>query len=345
MILPIGDYGRQNILFGQKDKDNQDKSAYRYDTLLDNNLVTRTRIGLEKTNKSFTIYPARGLKGSRNANFYEFLSMGVVPYLIGSATLIAVFNCKPFQHFDKSKAAKLGRPMALGVVLYGVFKELSKALITYPVKWKTGIDTELPYAKVNYLFDELHESQENNNDITSTEYHKIGESVDFPRWDLLYGDPAKGEKLNFRYDKIAKKNGLGEDLNDSDQEVKPIYKEVLVKSKLAKSISSFLWGAVGVALAFQSPMENYFKAATLKIWKPAKFFGQFRVFGSSFAAGLKELYNGAPNAETKIEKHAGKALLGLAALSTVLGLLNTIHITKKPKPVNVIDNTKESAAS
>ena len=49
----------------------------------------------------------------------------------------------------------------------------------------------------------------NGKDITSVEYHKVGESVDFTRWDQLYGDPQKGEKVNFRYDKIAKKKWFG----------------------------------------------------------------------------------------------------------------------------------------
>ena len=341
MILPIRDYSGKNINFvqGGINEDAKKSDPYDKDTLLENNLGTRARIGLEKTTKAFTVYPSRGLKGSRNSNFYEFLTMGVVPYLIGSGTLIAIFNAinKIFPHFSRTKAAKLGHPMAMGVVLYGIFKELSKTFITYPVKWKTGVDTEVPYAKVNYR---LQESE--NDDLTSTEYHKVGESVDFPRWDLLYGDTSKGESLNFRYDKIAKKNGLGENLNDSDQEVKPIYKEILVKSKLAKSISSYLWAAVGVGLAFQKPMAPYFKAATLKFWKPKAFFKQFKVFGKSFVRSCESLYKAAPGAENLFEKHAGKGLIGIAALATVWGILNTIHVTKKPKHSNVIDPSKES---
>lgn len=340
MILPIRDYSENCIKFGQNSVEPKKSEPYDKDTLLENNSIsTRSRISLEKTMKAFTVYPSRGLAGSKNSNFYEFLTMGIVPYLIGSATLIGVFNGtnKVFPHFSKTKAQKLGHPMALGVVLYGIFKQFSKNFITYPVKWKTGVDTELPYAKVNYR---LQESEKD--DLTSTEYHKIGESVDFPRWDLLYGDTSKGEELNYRFDKIAKKNGLGENLNDSDQEVKPIYKEILVKTKLAKSISSYLWAAVGVALAFQKPMEPYFKAATLKFWQPKEFFSQFKTFGECFIDSWKSLCKAAPNAENAFEKHAGKGLVGIAALATVLGVLNSIHITNKPKHVDVIDKNKES---
>lgn len=94
----------------------------------------------------------------------------------------------------------------------------------------TGIDIERPYAKVIYeLPDDI-----NDTDITSIEYHKVFESVEFPRWDLLYGDETKGEKRNYRYDRIAKRLGMGKDLKDSDQEVKSRIKEIIIKSSLAK---------------------------------------------------------------------------------------------------------------
>lgn len=360
MISPISNYSEKNLAFKSNKGEENNSASYDKDTLLKNNLSTRTRIGLEKFTKAFTVYPAKGLKGSKNSNFYEFLTMGTVPYVVGSITLMSIFNStnKYFQHSATAAANKLGNKMAMGVVLYCLFKNLSKSLITYPVKWKTGIDTELPYAKVNYL---LQENPDDCNNMTSIEYHKVGESVDFPRWDQLYGDPKKGEPINFRYDKIAKKNGLGENLNDSDQEVKPIYKEVLVKSKLAKSISSFLWAGVGVALAFQKPWEKYFKVATLKFWKTKEFGHSLKVLGKSFVESAKDLYNGssismikkadssvAPGLLAKLEKHSGKAFLGIAALSTILGLLNTLHITKKPtntSPDSVFDRNKESVVS
>ena len=199
----------------------------------------------------------------------------------------------------------------------------------------------LPYAKVNYLLPE----DEEDKDLTSTEYHKIGESVDFTRWDLLY-NTEKGEVLNARYDKIAKKNGLGSDLNDSDQDVKPIYKEVLIKSKLAKSISTFLWAATGVALAFQKPWENYFRVATLKFWKGKEFTHSLKVFGQSFIDSAKQLYKGSPGSFSVLERHSGKLMIGTALTSTVLGVLNTVHLTKKPSKIdNVFDKSKESVVS
>ena len=345
MISPISNFRENRLVTFKsepKEKTGAD-SAYDEDTLLNNNFATRTRIGLDKLTKAFTIYPAKGLKGSINSNFYEFLTLGQnVPFIIGSATLISIFNSvnKHFSHNAAIKAAKLGNKMALGVLLYALAKEASKILVTKPIQMITGIDTELPYAKVNYF---LQERPGVYDDLTSIEYHKVGESVDFPRWDLLYGDPKKGEARNFRYDKIAQKNGLGTDLNDSDQDVKPIYKEVLVKSKLAKSFSSFLWAVTAVALAFQKPWDDYFKAATLKVWKGKDFMHSLKVFGRSLVRSAKALYEGPVHSKSPITKHAGKALLGLAAITTVLGVANSVHLTQKPQKHNDVINPKKES--
>lgn len=339
MILPVGSNINSKVLFGEDNKEKQ--ISYDKDTLLKNNLSTRSRIALDKFAKSFTVYPAKGLSGSINSNFYEFLTMGIVPYIIGSLMLMAVFNTnKHFGVFEKLKASALGKKMALGVLLYGVLKGLSKSLVNIPVRLFTGVDTQLPYAKVNYQL----QDRPNSSDLTSIEYHKVGESVDFTRWDLLYGDHSNGTQ-NVVFDKIAKKNGLGEKLNDSDQEVKPIYKEILVKSSLARSISSYLWAACGVALAFQKPWEDYFKVATMKFWKPKKFIDSIKVFGNSFVESSKALYKGRSGAVSKIDKYSGKFLLAAASLSTILGVLNTLHLTKKPSKISgadVINPNKES---
>lgn len=345
MILPISKYNGKNLLtFGTNSKE-ENNVSYEHDTLLKNNFLTRTRIGLDKFTKAFTIYPAKGLAGSKNSNFYEFLTMGTVPYVIGSITLMSIFNSsnKFFNAFDKKNASKLGNKMALGVILYAAFKSISKYFITTPIKMLTGIDTELPYAKVNYL---LQENPDDYNNLTSIEYHKVGESVDFPRWDQLYGNPKKGEAINFRYDKIAKKNGLGSNLNDSDQDVKPLYKEVLVKTKLATSFSSFMWAATGVALAFQKPWEDYFKVATLKVWKPKEFAHSLKILGRSFVESAKELWHGNKESLSSIEKHSGKFMVGVALATTIFGILNTLNITKKPsKHHSVLDKHKESVVN
>ena len=338
MILPVQE-SRINSSFGRSVK----KEAPEHDMLLENNFSNRAMISLDKFTKAFTIYPARGLKGSINSDFYEFLTMGTVPYVIGSLTLMSVFNSanKFFNVAESSKASKIGKKMALGVLFYGIMKELSKKLINTPTKWITGVDTQIPYIKVNH---QLPENAEDT-DLTSFEYHKVGESVEFTRWDLLYGNPKDKKALNKKFDRIAKKNGLGENLNDSDQEVKPLYKEILVKSTLARSFSSYLWAATGVALAFQKPWEEFFNAATLKFWKTDEFKHTIELLGKSLKNSLKELYNGPHNAKTVFNKHSGKALIYTAAAVTLLGLLNIANVSKKPAKVqekDVMDKNKES---
>ncbi|MBQ3642371.1 hypothetical protein II906_10685 [bacterium] len=205
---------------------------------------------------AFTKYPVKGLKGSKNANFYEFLTMGVVPYLAGSAALMGVFNLARafFNTADAVPAAKLGNKMALGVALYGIAKTASKKLIENPVKRKFGIDVNMPYKKVIY---ELPEDG-NENDLVSHEYHKVYESVDFPRWDLLYNNPDFGEERNSYFDKIAKKMKIDKKgLEQSDQKVKPAIKEKLIQTKVFSTLSSYLWAATAVGVAMQSPWESF----------------------------------------------------------------------------------------
>lgn len=352
MILPVSTFRQNNIGFkaenysaaiSRTETDAGGAVGDEEDELLENKLSIRARIGMDKLVKAFTIYPAQGLKGSVNSNFYEFLTMGNVPFIIGSVMLMSVFNSatKYFNHNAVVKASKLGNKMALGVFFYAVFKDASKFLTTAPIKWITGIDTEIPYKKVTYNLREY--PGDDDKSLTSIEYHKVGESVDFPRWDQLYGNTKKGEARNFRYDKIAEKNGLGKDLNDSDQDVKPMYKEVLVKSKIAKSFSSFLWAVTGVALAFQKPWEGYFNTATLKFWKGKEFVHSLNVLGKTIKESVKDLCIGSPDAVSKIQKHSGKALLGAAVLTTVLGVANTVNLTRKPKTQQSrIDSKKES---
>lgn len=331
MILPVNNSNR-NINFSAGEN-KQKQLDYTKDTLLKNNLSTNTRIGFDKLTNAFTLYPAKGLKGSKNANFYEFLTMGTVPYLVGSAMLMAIFNFnKPFMPNSKMKSSALGQKMALGVLFYGMMKEISKSFITKPVKLMTGVDTQLPYAKVNY---ELPDSI-NDTDITSIEYHKVFESVEFPRWDLLYGDESKGEKRNKYYDKVAKKLGLGTDLNDSDQEVKPLIKEIVVKSNLARNISSYMWAACGVGLAFQKPWQKFFNVMCLKPWKPEEFKNSTVQFGKSLWESAKSFIMG-EKTNSVVNKHSGKVLVGAALLSSLLGVINVMSSSKKPSKLDSAD--------
>lgn len=335
MILPITNR-HSSLNFSAKEQNEENKLPYTHDTVLKNTFSNRLRIGVDKLTNAMTVYPAKGLSGSKNANFYEFLTMGMVPYLVGSGMLMAIFNYnKPFSPFDKKAASTLGRRLALGVVFYAAAKSLSKLLITQPVKWMTGVDTEQPYAKVQY---ELPESV-NDTDITSIEYHKVPESTEFVRWDLMYGPDDNAKTRNEPYDKIAKKLGLGSNLNDSDQEAKPRIREIVIKSATAKNIVSYLWAAIGVGVAMQECWDKFFNVATLKFWQGKKFAKSATTFVKTLGESVKEFYKGDKNC---MNKYAGKALLGAAVLGTAVGVANVMTSSNKPSKLDSADIIEKS---
>lgn len=88
-------------------KEKIDKS---HDHLLDGNIVNKTKANLYKVGQAFTTYPAKGLKGDQNSNFYEFLAMGIIPYVVGSLTMIGIFNAasSKFSPESKKAASKIG---------------------------------------------------------------------------------------------------------------------------------------------------------------------------------------------------------------------------------------------
>ncbi len=331
MVLSVHSVNSPNFCANDKAR-----KEYSRDTLLKNNPSTQLRIGVDKLTNAMTIYPAKGLKGSKNSNFYEFLTLGTVPYLIGSAAMIAVFNAanKFYPAFERSEASKIGRRMALGVVFYGLFKSISKAFITKPVAALTGVDTELPYARINHMLPE----HKNDTDVTSIEYHKVYESIEFPRWDLLYGDETKGQKINGYYDRVASKLGYGENLVDSDQEVKPRIKEIVAKSSAAKNISSYLWAATGVAVAFQEPWKEFLKDGTLKFWRGKDFLKSCKIFGRNFKDSFKSLVRGEGNGAGK---YAGKVLFFAALASSILGVANAVtHTPRRRELIAMGQNEK-----
>jgi len=129
--------------------------------------------------------------------------------------------------------------------------------------------------------------------------------------------------------------GLGKNLNDSDQEIKPKIKEMVVKASLAKNISSYLWAATGVALAVQKPWDKFFNVMTFNPMKKQQFVKSIKSFGTSFVESAKTLYKGEGHG---IKKHAGKILIGTAAISTVAGVINALNVNKSyANPSDVID--------
>ena len=79
--------------------------------ILPNTLKTRVLQKMDKTMNAVIEYPVKGLKGDINSDFYEFLSMGIIPYVAGSAMFMLMFNLLN-KHLTQ-KAALNGKKMAL----------------------------------------------------------------------------------------------------------------------------------------------------------------------------------------------------------------------------------------
>ena len=302
---------KNSYLVVQKDLDNEDHIIEKHPT-------TGIRITADKLVKDIFSYTGKGMTGSKNSNFYEFLSLGLVPNLTGSVMLILLTNAlnNKYGGRDSMFANMNGRKMAAGVVMYAIGKWIGNKLINKGVEATTGIDMEMPYKKI------VHELPDypGDTDTTSVEFHRVFESTDFPRWDLIN---KQGEHNNNRYeyyDKIANKMGYSEELNAPDQVVQPKIKEVLVKSTSAKALSSFVWAALGVAIAGQKPFEEFMN------FKQKPTFTQAvkelpRQTGKALKESIKSL------SKTKM----GKGLMIAAGASTVLSVWNAARTFKAPK--------------
>ena len=346
----------KTLSFGQKEKNDSSKALEEENKSHKDNVVLHktvfdpvkntVKIQADRLKNAFTKYPVKGFKGSKNANFYEFLTMGMVPYLIGSGMLMAVFTLasKFFDTPSSLNSLKANKKVALGVAAYGVMKTLSKKFIQIPVKLIRGVDENLAYEKTIYELPE----KGNENNLISKEYHKVFESVDFPRWDLLYNDKHYGDERTSYYKKIAKKFGFkDEELEQADQKVKPKIRETLIKTKLFSTLSSYFWAATGVALAMQKPFENViFNPITrLNQYKNYKetYTPFIKEFGSALVKSCKELVNNS----SKAAKIAGRGLLGCAIGLTLLGNFISIKDFNKDKgskthaSTSLIDESKE----
>ena len=302
---------KNSYLVVHKDLDNEDHIIKKRPT-------TGARIVADKFVNDVFSYAPKGMTGSKNSNFYEFLSLGLIPNLVGSASLILISNAlnNKFGGRDSLFANMNGRKMAAGVVLYAAGKWLGNKIINKGVKATTGVDMEMPYKKI------VHElpDYKGDPDTTSVEFHRVFESTDFPRWDLIN---KQGEHNNNRYeyyDKMAKKMGYTQELNASDQVVQPKIKEVLVKSTAAKSISSFVWAALGVAIAAQKPFEEF-----MNFRQKPTFTQAVKELPKQVAVTMKESVKSL--AKTKIAKGLKKG----AAATSILGIWNASKNFKAPK--------------
>ena len=324
--------------------------------ILPNTIKTRVLQKTDKTMNAVIEYPVKGLRGDVNSDFYEFLSMGIIPYVVGSAMFMLMFNLLS-KHLTP-KQALAGKKMGLGVVLYGLGKTLSNDLVTRPVYWSTGVDVELPYKNI---YCTLPTRPGANADVDHKhQQRKVYDSIEFFRKDLIAKHPEFGVPY---YNKIAKKIGLGDNLNDSVTETTPIIQSIVATTKTAKSLSSYAWAGVGVGLAVQNCWADFFKAFSDRpkyISKQgegflSKFGGKLKntgknalnltkTFGKTFGKACKTYWTGEAGTGGFM-KHAGKAWLLLTAALTIGTTANVIYKAKhmgKLANKDLIDRTEES---
>ena len=338
---------KQNEITKKPKKDDESE-------IVPNTLRTRVLQKYDKTLNAMTEYPVKGLKGDVNSDFYEFLSMGIIPYLVGSGMFIAMFNLVN-KHLTE-RASLRGKKMGLGVILYGLGKTLSNDLVTRPVAWSTGVDLELPYRNI-YCTLPTKPGAEAEIDHKHQQ-RKVYDSIEFFRKDLIAKHPDYGVKY---YDGIAKKLGMGENLNDSVTETTPIIQSIVASTKTAKSLSSYCWGAAGVCLAAQDDWADFFKALSDRPKYIAKdgegFFSKAGgklsntakniykltgTFAKTFGKACKSLWVGKSNG---FMKHAGKAWLLFTTALTIGTTYNAIHRAKQMGKLankDLIDRTQES---
>lgn len=357
MIKPVR-LTDNKMVFGAKPKKEEAEAVQHAESrILPNTLRTRLDQKFQKTTSAFLEYPVKGLRGDVNSDFYEFLTMGIVPYLLGSAMFMGIFNMLKDLNPKSQVLAKInGNKMALGVVLWGVFKTLANDLVTRPVYWGTGVDIELPVEHVYYPLPK--ESGEAANIIPQIQQRKVYDSREFFRKDLIQKDLG----VEY-YNKIAKKNGLGTNLNDPVTETTPIIQNIVSTAKTAKSFSSYAWAGVGVGLAVQDAWIDFFNSIKNRkrhIAKPDESFGTkissrmknfgentvniSKTFGKSFINAFKTLWTGDAG-KSGFMKHAGKGWLLFTTALTAGSVANVIYKARtmgKLANKDNIDKSKES---
>ena len=347
------------IVFRNKPEKKANPEIQEESKILPNTVGTRINQKYDRTLSSFTEYPVKGLKGDVNSDFYEFLSMGIVPYLAGSAMFMALFNfTKHLAPKSKVFASDIGKKMGLGVVMYGLGKTLANDLVTRPVAIATGVDIELPYRNVYYPLPTKPGAEAEI--FPQHQQRKVYDSREFFRKDLIAKDPNYGVAY---YDKIAKKLGLGDNLNDSVTETTPIIQSVISTTKTAKSLCSYAWAGVGVGIALQTCWTDFFNAVSNrrkhfpkpnegffnKVGNKLSNFGHntidvSKAFVTTFGKACKTLWTGNPGTKGYM-KHAGKAWLLFTSALTIGSVANVIYRAKhmgKLANKDLMDRNQES---
>lgn len=301
----------------------QPKGVESEDHLVKNRPTTGLRVMADKGIKNIISYVPKGLRGSKNSNFYEFLSIGMIPNVVGSAMLILISNAivGKLSGADHYYGKRNGLRVGAGVILYAAGKLLGSKLIDKGVKLRTGgtIDLGQYYCSVR---NELPEGK-NKKGKVSKEFHKVYESNDFIAWHVINKDgEQKGNRYGF-YDKVAEKMGYKGKLNAPDQVVQPVIKDIQAKATAAKAISSYIWAALGVALGAQESVGDFMNFCPMH--RPL----DREIFWKQLPSQTVQVFKSAT--KSLLKSKMGKALAIGAVASSVFGVLNATSSFKAEK--------------
>ncbi|OGI01276.1 MAG: hypothetical protein A2104_07355 [Candidatus Melainabacteria bacterium GWF2_32_7] len=306
--------------------------------MLPNDSLTKLKVELKKAAK-LPEYAYRGLKGDPNANFYEYLSLGNIPYFIGGQLLAAVFAFGKTTNNPQAavSAVKRAKQIAVGVGLYYLGAELAKKVIDIPVKFFRGVDLNHPYENVV----DCRAVSSTGYSPKKIEYHKVTESVDFTRWDLMSGDETKenGQAVNEQFDKLAKKFGIDKNVQDSDATLKGSIKKLIISSTAFKYALTAPFVALGVALAAQDAWGNIGKnfgkniknmfdtKSLLNLKQRVTIAGE--IIKGNLITPMKESFKALWGKKGFSNNKLGKAIILTSAIAPILANLRILQLTSE----------------
>ena len=289
--------------------------------------LTGLKAGVHKlTNDIFTYFP-KGFQGSKNSDFYEFLSLGMVPYILGSITMVALYGLcnKQLQLADKPFALGNIKNVGMGTALYALGRWITPKISHTMIHAITGIPLDLKYInKVNELPEAGREKG-----IVRTQYPGVYDSVQFYRSDLLSKDAELNHgNIYYHDDKIAKKAGF-KDAHDAstNQIAGPKIRAVKARATAIENIAKYITAGTGVALGFQEAFSN------LNLKQP-------KTWLKTFKEGFTQLWRG--NDRSFLTKNAGKAMILMSILGTTLSwLVPAMGFKKNPETMKSKVNTEK----
>jgi hypothetical protein len=277
------------------------------------------------TAKSLPDYFNRGLKGDPDSNFYEFIKMSKLPYLLGGPGLVATIMAGS-NLFDikANKAAKFnGKGMALGCAGYYLMSAIAKACIDKPLKMARGLDLNHPINTVS--FNRPHDKE--GHSTFKDEKHSLFESSKFIRWGFVSPDEP-----DFNYKEIQRKMGIPEDANNPDAMMRPIISSTIKRANSWKYLTSAFAVMLGVGLGNQKALKEDFMTGIVSSIKNTK-----KVSVKNIANGFKTKV-AQPIKNSFVSLWKGSETLGskVTGKVAILGFLASVAAAN----VSILSNSK-----